>query len=272
MLIKLIIIFYFILIKFVNSQLKCNENIPNLNKNLPIVCTENGWVKGYKGINFKEITFFKGIPYASPPINEFRWKEPQKVNNWNNILDCSNYGSQCPQPIGNATNLLNNNIIKPSLLLPVYVWIHPGAFTGGSSSDPTFDGEYLSSKGIVYVSINYRIGALGFMANKLLREDNPKNISGNYGLLDQIYALNWIKRNIEEFGGDSNKITIGGQSAGAASVYLLSLSPLASNLFKGVISESGGVMYPRDPQSMYSWHYTVEEAEQKSEQFLSKKI
>ncbi|KAF7639217.1 Carboxylic ester hydrolase, partial [Meloidogyne graminicola] len=149
--------------------------------------------------------------------------------------------------------------------------IHPGAFTSGSSSDPTFDGEYLSSKGIVYVSINYRIGALGFMANKLLREDNPKNISGNYGLLDQIYALNWIKRNIEEFGGDSNKITIGGQSAGAASVYLLSLSPLASNLFKGVISESGGVMYPRDPQSMYSWHYTVEEAEQKSEQFLAKK-
>uniref|UniRef100_A0A1I8BKM1 Carboxylic ester hydrolase n=1 Tax=Meloidogyne hapla TaxID=6305 RepID=A0A1I8BKM1_MELHA len=146
--------------------------------------------------------------------------------------------------------------------------MHPGAFSAGSGY---IDGEYLASKGVVFVSINYRLGALGFMAHKALREDNPKNISGNYGLLDQIFALNWVKRNILMFGGDPNKVTIGGQSAGAVSAYILALSPLASNLFKGVIVESGGAMHPRDPQNMYIWHYTVDEAEKRSADFLSTK-
>uniref|UniRef100_A0A915LW52 Carboxylic ester hydrolase n=1 Tax=Meloidogyne javanica TaxID=6303 RepID=A0A915LW52_MELJA len=239
---------------FSASRLKC-DSAPS-NSNLPVVCTETGLVSGINGGHFQDVVTYRGIPYADTTAGDNRWREPQPAKKWNGVRDCSKFGSQCPQ--GGVE------------IFPVYLYIYGGGYTFGSANGDY--GEYFANKGIVVVTINHRIGALGFMAHRALREENKAtNSSGNYGLLDQIYALKWIQRNILEFGGDPNCVTIGGQSSGGGSVYMLAVSPLAKGLFKNVISESGGVMASNDPQNTCISHYSVKEAEDRSNIWLSRK-
>ncbi|KAF7633299.1 Carboxylic ester hydrolase [Meloidogyne graminicola] len=257
---------------------KCNLQNPG---NDPIACTENGPVKGRRSGQFPNVVFFKGIPFASPPIKSLRWKEPKPVSNWNGIKDTTNYGSPCAQPndyigyYGSEDCLFLNvfttssSIGKTNNLSAVFVWIHGGAFSIGSAPGGPWDGEGLANKGIVYVSIQYRLGPLGFLAHPALAKENPK-IHGNYGLLDQLFAIKWVKNNIINFGGDPERITVGGQSAGAISTYSLTFSPLSSNLFKAAIIQSSGAFYPDD--NIISWLslYTIQEAENVGINHLSK--
>lgn len=200
------------------------------------------------------VTVFKGVPYASPPLGNLRWKAPEPVANWNGIRPAFDFG---PRPMQKSNimyefrskkvseDCLYLNIWSPSLasssLKPVYVFIHGGSFVRGDGSQPAYDGESMASEGIVYVSINYRLGVFGFMAHPELSKESGHG-SGNYGLLDQVAALKWIKKNIASFGGDPNSITIGGESVGAQSVTAHMVSPLSKQLFNRVIAESGSIV------------------------------
>uniref|UniRef100_A0A914KYM8 Carboxylic ester hydrolase n=1 Tax=Meloidogyne incognita TaxID=6306 RepID=A0A914KYM8_MELIC len=265
----------FIFITFLGQARLENCSVPSKGSdNSPIACTESGIVRGAKGINFPNVVFFKGIPYAAPPVGDRRWKEPISAENWDGIKNATNWGQLCTQTvnqdstkvIGSEDCLFLNIFTTPDSIgkkanpKPVYIWIHGGALSFGSSSAGGWDGEAMASKGIIFVSINYRLGLLGFFTHPALREENPK-LHGNYGLLDQIFAIKWVKNNIANFGGDPERITVGGQSAGAISSLLLAFSPLASNLFKAVISESSGAFYPDDPINWWMTPYTVQEAE-----------
>lgn len=203
---------------------------------------------------------FKGLPYAAPPVGDLRWREPQPVVPWDTIRDASEFCAPCEQidagwNINSASiaseNCLFVNIwtpdLKPSVKLPVMVWIHGGGNTGGSSlglggSEPSFDGEDLSRNDVVVVSLNYRLGILGFLAHPELTAESENHASGNYGLLDQLAALQWVQANIEVFGGDPDNVTVFGQSAGAHDISLLVTSPLAKGLFNKAIAESGSVI------------------------------
>ncbi|KAL7076474.1 hypothetical protein ACQ4LE_004510 [Meloidogyne hapla] len=256
----------------VNVQ-KCSGQVTG-SENSPVACTENGLVKGAKGKNFPNVVFFKGIPYAAPPVGDRRWKEPISASKWDGIKDATNWGQFCSQTVNQdstkvvgSEDCLNLNIFttpdsigNATNLKAVYIWIHGGALSFGYSASGGWDGEGMASKGIVFVSINYRLGLLGFFTHPTLNKENSK-IHGNYGLLDQILAIKWVKNNIANFGGDPERITVGGQSAGAISAHLLSLSPLASNLFNAVICQSSGAFYPDDPLRWWITPYTVQEAE-----------
>lgn len=202
---------------------------------------------------------YKGIPYASPPIGEFRWKAPQPVKPWNAVLKCDAFGPSPmqakPSPFGPWTwpYLIDPAPINEDCLylnvwtmaktgkekLPVVVWIYGGGFSSGGTSCKIYDGTAMASKGIVFVSINYRVGVFGFFAHPALTAESGKNASGNYGLMDQVAALQWIKKNIAAFGGDPDNVTIAGQSAGSMSVNAIVASPLAKGLFNKAIGESG---------------------------------
>ena len=225
-----------------------------------IVQTEYGKLKGVVNESNTVISF-KGIPYAAPPVGNLRWREPQPPVSWEGIRDATSFCSSCIQkrvythlPNGPWTEefMVQDSISEDCLFLnlwtpvktaadnlPVLVFIHGGAFTEGSGSIEAYDGEELAKKGIIAVTINYRLGALGFLAHPELTAESPNHVSGNYGFLDQIAALKWIRENIAAFGGDPARVTIAGQSAGAASVNALIISPLAADLFKGAITESG---------------------------------
>ncbi len=201
---------------------------------------------------------YKGIPYAAPPVGELRWKEPQPVEPWQEVRACTAFGPAAPQTASGLSMLppeysdvgptsedcLYLNVWSPATdpedALPVMVWIHGGGFTAGSSSQFIYNGHNLSSKGVVVVTFNYRLGALGFMAHPELSRESSHESSGNYGLLDQIAALKWVQRNIDVFGGDVGNVTIFGESAGGASVCALMTSPLTDGLFAKAIVESGG--------------------------------
>ncbi len=232
------------------------ENVKNTNDS-KIVQIESGIIKG----NIEDgIRQFKGIPYAAPPVGDLRWRPPQKVAPWKGTRDCTKFGSACPQPAyvsmdydsgPPSEDCLFVNVWTPAKKadekLPVMVWIHGGGFSRGSSSFKIYDGQNLAKEGVIVVSMNYRLGPLGFLTHPLLSKESPHGVSGNYGLLDQVAALKWIKRNISAFGGNPDKVTIFGESAGAISTSLLMLSPLAKGLFQGVIAESGnplvGIQY-----------------------------
>ena len=218
---------------------------------------QNGKVEGIKSAN-SNVVVYKGIPYAAPPVGEFRWKEPQPPLSWEGVYVADKFCSSCIQNITGARNpwtdeFMSHDSISEDCLflniwtpaksssdkLPVLVYIHGGAFNEGSGSILVYDGEELAKKGIIVVTINYRLGVLGFLAHPELTKESPNNASGNYGLLDQVAALKWIKTNIAAFGGDPGRVTIDGQSAGASSVNLLVASPLAKGLFTGAIAESG---------------------------------
>ncbi|MEI6079622.1 MAG: carboxylesterase family protein [bacterium] len=202
------------------------------------------------GITKDGLHIYLGIPYAAAPVGKLRWKATQPVEPWKNVKVCDAYGNYCPQPegkskvIGKASSedCLNLNIWTPAKSnkekLPVMVWIHGGGWAWGSGA--MYDGSFIAQKGVVLVNFNYRLGPLGFFAHPQLALESPQGTMGNYGLMDQIAALQWVKKNISAFGGDPNNVTIFGESAGSAAVSLLMISPLASGLFNKGISESGG--------------------------------
>ncbi len=231
----------------------------------PILSIEGGQVQGIATDN-AGVTVYKGIPYAAPPIGNLRWKEPQPVKAWKGVKLCDRFGHPGYQsvhyPGGYATewgygdeapysedclylNVYTKAAGNPGKKLPVALWIHGGGYMEGWGTEPEFDGQEWASKDVVLVTINYRLGIFGFMTHPELSKESPHHVSGNYGILDQIQSLKWIKANIEKFGGDSNNVTIFGQSAGAGSVRTICESPLARGLFhKAVIMSGGGIDVP----------------------------
>ncbi|MFC8519804.1 carboxylesterase/lipase family protein [Streptomyces sp. NPDC057257] len=203
------------------------------------------------------VTVFKGIPYAATTAGRNRWRPPQPAPRWKGVRRADTFGDAPPQASTTLTmseDCLNLNVWTGARSgrerRPVYVWLYGGGFSAGTGSDPSFDGSVLAAKGIVVVTINYRLGALGFLATPELSAEDPHGVSGNYGLLDQIAALKWVRRNIAAFGGDARRVTVGGQSAGAGSTDMLSMSPLATGLFRRSVAESQ-VRHPRDPELRY---------------------
>ena len=195
------------------------------------------------------IIAFKGIPYAAPPIGPLRWRAPQPPVPWSAIRNASQFGNDCMQPpsvnpTGQKTSedCLTVNVWTaggyPRARRPVMVFIYGGAFVGGSAAYPLYDGAILAREGVVVVDFNYRGGIFGFLAHPGLTAESPQHVSGNYGLLDQIAALQWVKTNIAAFGGDPERVTVFGQSAGAVSIAELMTSPLAKGLFQRAILES----------------------------------
>ncbi|MER6082835.1 carboxylesterase family protein [Streptomyces sp. NPDC001833] len=220
------------------------------------VRTQSGLVTGVPAAA-AGVTVFKGIPYGATTAGKNRWRPPQPPPSWHGVRAADTFGDAPPQASTTLTmseDCLNLNIwtgaTGGSERRPVYVWIYGGGFSGGTGSDPTFDGSVLASKGVVVVTFNYRLGPLGFLATPELAAESPHGVSGNYGLLDQIAALTWVRRNITGFGGDPHRVTLGGQSAGAGSTDMLSMSPLATGLFRRAVAESQ-VRYPSDPELRY---------------------
>ena len=199
------------------------------------------------------IWIFLGIPYAAPPVGNLRWKPPQPPRAWIGVRKADHFGNRCvqtnPYPdmlfrsAAESEDCLSLSVwtpaSTPSDRLPVMVWIHGGGFFSGASDEHRHDGLTLASKGVVLVEINYRLGAMGFLAHPDLTAESPDHASGNYGLLDQIAALRWVRDNIAGFGGDPNQVTIFGESAGSMSVSALMASPLAAGLFQRAIGQSG---------------------------------
>ena len=222
--------------------------------------TANGVLEGVVSPDGKVRTF-KGIPYAAPPVGPLRWKAPQPAPSWTGVRRAVDYPPRCMQgrifddmvfnDEGPSEDCLYLNIWMPANppepRLPVMVWIHSGGFVAGSSSEPRQDAGNLSKKGVMVVSFNYRLGVFGFFAHPELTKESGHNASGNYGLLDQVAALEWIKQNIATFGGDPDNVTIFGESSGAFSVSALVASPLARGLFCRAIGESGTVFDTRPP-------------------------
>ncbi|HVO74671.1 MAG TPA: carboxylesterase family protein [Ignavibacteriaceae bacterium] len=205
-----------------------------------------------QGTSENGLSVYRGIPFAAPPVGELRWRAPQPPANWEGVRQAFNFAPGPIQgwapPAGKSEDCLYLNIWTPAKTanekIPVLVWIYGGGFNGGSTSEFMYTGEKLAKKGVVLVSIAYRVGQLGFLAHPELSAENPNHVSGNYGLLDMIAGLKWIKQNIAQFGGDPDKVTIFGESAGGIAVSMLCASPLAKGLFNGAVSESGGSFGP----------------------------
>jgi carboxylesterase type B len=225
------------------------------------VRTDSGLVSGVPAAQ-PGVTVYRGLPFAASTAGKNRWRPPQPAPSWKGVRVADTFGDAPPQAgtgFPMSEDCLNLNVwtfaTKTGERRPVYVWLYGGGFSGGRGSDPLFDGSTLAGKGVVVVTVNYRLGALGFLATPELSRESGHGASGNYGLLDQIAALRWVRRNIGAFGGDPERVTLGGQSAGAGSTDLLSLSPLASGLFHRALAQSQ-VRYPRDPELRYlgtSW-------------------
>lgn len=224
------------------------------------VKVEEGLLSGTAG-NHADIRVFRGVPFAAPPVGQLRWKAPQPPAQWRGTREAKEFSAACwqtPYPevaklYQSALPALNEdclylNIWTPAKSaeehLPVMVWIHGGAFTRGSGSTNAYDGEILARKGAVVVTINYRLGVFGFFAHPELTTESEHHASGNYALLDQIAALEWVKKNIAAFDGDPKRVTIFGESAGSWAVNVLMASPVAKGLFQRAIGESGGSFAP----------------------------
>lgn len=235
------------------------------------VRTESGRVSGTP-IENADVTVFKGIPYAAPPVGELRWQAPQRPPRWEGVRKADEFGARCMQSdrLGDIDPLnprmsedcLYLNIWTPKRTkkerLSVMVWIHGGGHTVGAGSEPWYSGKNLARRGVVAVTINYRLDVFGFLAHPQLRTKQC-DASGNYGLLDTIAALQWIKRNIAAFGGDPSAVTIFGESAGSVSISSLMASPLAVGLFERAIAQSGSAMMPVSSPYALRW---LREAEQ----------
>ncbi|PXA92441.1 carboxylesterase [Nostoc sp. 3335mG] len=215
----------------------------------PVVQAPTGPVEG---VDAGRLRVFRGIPYAEAPVGPLRWKPTVAAKDWTGVRAAKAFGPACIQPKPRSASIYANppermsedcltlNIWTPkdAARAPVMLWIHGGSLTGGAGSEAYYDGAKLAARGIVVVSINYRLGALGYLAHPELSAESPDGISGNYGLLDQITALRWVQRNIAAFGGDPAQVTIAGESAGALSVMYLMASPMARGLFARAIAQS----------------------------------
>lgn len=216
--------------------------------------TEAGQVGGMEA---RGVVAYEGVPFAAPPVGPLRWREPQPVRPWTGVRAATAFAPACPQ-LGvsmpgepepkTSEDCLYLNVWAPATRAkaraPVMVFIPGGGYTNGATSLPLYWGDRLAKRGVVVVTVAYRLGVLGFLAHPDLTAESPRHSSGNYGLMDQAAALGWVKRNIAAFGGDPGRVTIFGQSAGAMSVSMLMTSPLAKGLFQGAIGESGGLFEP----------------------------
>lgn len=262
----------FYTLPFATAQKK-NKDAENLAVNQ--VNTLNGIIEGTTGES--GIRMFKGVPFAAPPVGDLRWKAPQPVKNWEGVRKADQFGPRAMQlPIFGDMNFRSNGMSEDCLylnvwtpakqgkgLLPVLVYFYGGGFMAGDGSEPRYDGENMAKEGIVAVTVNYRLGIFGFYVHPELTEESPHNASGNYGLLDQAAALAWVKENIAAFGGNPEKITIAGESAGSYSVSAQMASPLSRDIIAGAIAESGSLLglQPTTP---------LDEAEQKGKEFAEK--
>ncbi len=242
----------FVLLVFVSfyqclfAQLN-NDSLP------PKVMVANGTLEG---VNVSGIRIFKGIPYAAPPVGPLRWREPQQAANWSGVRKADHFGPRAMQlPLfsdmqfrsdGVSEDCLYLNVWTPSKTgnehLPVLVYFYGGGFVAGDGSEYRYDGESMARRGIVAVTVNYRLGLFGFFAHPELTKESPHHASGNQGLLDQSAALQWVQKNIAAFGGDPKRVTIAGESAGSFAVSAQMASPLSKNLFAGAIGESGSLL------------------------------
>jgi para-nitrobenzyl esterase len=223
------------------------------------VRTTNGLVAGTAAPG--GIRIYRGIPFAAPPVADLRWKEPQPVKSWTGVRDAKRFGPRCMQaPVfsdmvfrsaGVSEDCLYLNVWTPARSaaerLPVLVYFYGGGFIAGDGSEPRYDGESMARKGIVALTVNYRLGVFGFMAHPELTRESPHHASGNYALLDQAAALRWVRENIAAFGGDPARVTIAGESAGSIAVSALMASPLSRGLIAGAIGESGAQIAPTLP-------------------------
>ncbi len=229
------------------------------------------------------VRVFKGIPYAAPPVGDLRWKPPQPPKQWSGVKKADKFSDSCMQALTRSREpwtkefMVQNEASEDCLCLnvwtgaknttekrPVLVYIHGGAFYEGSGEIVTYDGEELAKKGLIVITINYRLGIFGFYTHPELTKESPQLASGNYGLLDIVASLQWVQKNIAAFGGDPNRVTIAGQSAGAAAVHTLTASPLAKGLFHRAIAESGSGIGRRTKDLAVSEQDGVKWAETKS--------
>ncbi len=215
---------------------------------------DSGTISGIAGTN-PDVRVFKGIPFAAPPMGNLRWRAPQPVAHWDGVRKGDEFGPICMQAAGrgggggqSAAPKMSEDCLYLNVWTaaksaterrPVLLWIHPGGYTSGSGSSPGTDGEALAKKGAVVVTINYRLGVLGFFAHPELTKESDRRASGNYALMDQTAALEWVQKNIAGFGGDPKRVTVDGDSAGAASIGNLMGSPRTKGLFQRAIAESG---------------------------------
>jgi para-nitrobenzyl esterase len=213
---------------------------------------DSGVIEG--GLNADStLRVFKSVPFAAPPVGNLRWQPPQPVKHWTGVRKATEFGAHCMQavvfndilPRGKemSEDCLNLTVWTPakpdSKRLPVYVWFYGGGFAAGAEDEPRYDGESLARQGIVVVNVNYRLGVFGFLAHPELTKESAHHASGNFGMLDQVAAIEWVKRNIAAFSGDPGRITVGGESAGSLSVSALMASPLSRDLIHQAIGESG---------------------------------
>lgn len=207
------------------------------------------------GRQISGVAVFKAIPYAAPPVGNLRWRAPARAPTWPGARQAATYGSVCPQPqvtwAGHdldrtSEDCLTLNVWTPRAAvdahLPVLVWFHGGGYTAGAGSQSTYEGSKLARRSVVIVTVNYRLGVLGYLAHPELSREAKDGTSGNYGLLDQIAALRWVQANISRFGGDPSNVTVAGQSAGGGSAMLVTIAPLAHGLFQKAIFESGAAL------------------------------
>ena len=227
----------------------------------PRAVTVNGTLEG---INSSGVKIFKGVPFAAPPVGDLRWKEPQPVKNWSGVRKADKFGPRPMQlPIFGDMNFRSDSTSEDCLYLniwtpatsgteklPVLVYFYGGGLMAGSGDEPRYAGETLARRGIIVVTTNYRLGIFGYFAHPDLTKESPNHSSGNYGFLDQVAALKWLKTNIKAFGGDPERITIAGESAGSISVSALMCSPLSKNLFSGAIGSSGSLMGALSPVTL----------------------
>ncbi|WP_153800293.1 carboxylesterase/lipase family protein [Foetidibacter luteolus] len=237
------------------------------------VTTANGVLEG---VDESGTRAFKGIPFAQPPVGELRWREPMPPKNWSGIRKADKFGPRAMQrPIFGDMNFRSNGMSEDCLYLnvwtpaksaseklPVLVYFYGGGLVAGDGSEPRYDGESMSRRGIVTVTVNYRLTVFGFFAHPELTKESPNHASGNYGLLDQYAALKWVQQNIAAFGGDPQRVTIAGESAGSFSVSAQMASPLSKNLVAGAIGESGSLLGSRSPTPL-------SEAEKLGEKFAT---